>query len=61
MKRPKKGNVKAVWEITEKLKQCDWKSSGNFDDVGIAIGGGRGKAPKTTWEEAYENLFMNIC
>ena len=61
IKRPKKENVKAVWEITEKLKQCDWESSGNFDDVGIAIGGGRGKASKTTWEEAYENLFKNIC
>ena len=51
----RKEDIKAVWEISEKLK----KVSNPFSYVGIVseIGGGRGEDPKITWEEAYQALF----
>ena len=54
MKRAKKEDVKALWEIAEKFR---------FKDLGIVSGGGRAREedPKTSWEEAYENQLHNIC
>ena len=43
--------VKAVWEISEEVQVEDRPP----------IGGGRGRDPKITWEEAYETLLKNIC
>ena len=56
MKRPKKEDVKAVWEIAEMFNPFIF-----INGERIVIGGGRGEAPKTTWEEAYENQLKNIC
>ena len=53
--RPQKKNVKAVWEISEVVTVTSLKA--NYP----AIGGGRGKDPKITWEEAYETLLKVIC
>ena len=51
MKRAKKEDVKALWQIAEK-----------FDFQGLKIGGGRDREdPKTSWEEAYENHLHQIC
>ena len=54
MKRAKKEDVKALWEIAEKFR---------FKDLGIVSGGGRAREEdsKTSWEEAYENQLHNIC
>ena len=54
MKRAKKEDVKALWEIAEKFR---------FKDLGIVSGGGRAREEdsKTSWEEAYENHLYNIC
>ena len=54
MKRAKKEDVKALWEIAEKFR---------FKDLGIVSGGGRAReeGSKTSWEEAYENQLQNIC
>ena len=41
----KRENVKAIWEIAERV----WARE-------IEIGGGRREDPKTTWEEACEEL-----
>ena len=51
--RPKMKYVKAVWEISEEvsIRKNMWTT----------IGGGRGKDPKITWEEAYETLLRAIC
>ena len=63
MVKAKKEDVKAVWEIAEKLMQesnpFDYHHADNND--GIVVGGGRGEDPKTTWEEAYEILLKKIC
>ena len=53
--RPQKKNVKAVWEISEVVTVTSLKA--NYP----AIGGGRGKDPKISWEEAYETLLKVIC
>ena len=57
MQRAGKVDVKAVWEITEKMELL----SKITNQVQIVIGGGRGEDPKTNWEEAYETLLKNIC
>ena len=49
MKSAKKEDVKAIWEIAEKFL-------GIRGFWGIEIGGGRREDPKTTWEEACEEL-----
>ena len=55
IQKTRKEDLKAVWEITEKLELV-----GNGGDLrgyfgaGIAMGGGREEDPKTTWED-----FMN--
>ena len=46
--RARMEDVKAVWEIAEKLNLGYYDVNG-----GIVIGGGWGEDPKTTWEEAY--------
>ena len=48
-----KEDVRAVWEITEKVKIFGL----GFENL---IGGGRDKDTNVTWEEAYELLNM-IC
>ena len=55
MQEARKEDIKAVWEISEKLKNI----SNPFVLVGgvSEIGGGRGEDPKITWEEAYQALF----
>ena len=51
-------DVKAVWEITEKMEVVvDEDNPGTV----IQIGGGRGEEPKITWEEAYQTVLHNIC
>ena len=50
-----KEDVRAVWEISEKVEICTFGLLGR--DV---IGGGRAKDTNVTWEEAYEFLNM-IC
>ena len=42
-----KEDVKAIWEISEKIKVD-----------GRRVGGGRDKDSNVTWEEAYESLNM---
>ena len=54
MKRAKEEDVKAIWEISEKFFATDEKFFAT--DGRIVIGGGRREDPKTTWEEAYEDL-----
>ena len=49
IQKTQKEDLKAVWEIAEKLEFV-----GNGD--GIAMGGGRGGDPKTSWEAAYKTL-----
>ena len=49
--RPNLKFVKAVWEISEEVQVEDRPP----------IGGGRGRDPKITWEEAYETLLNKIC
>ena len=56
MKRAKKEDVKAVWEIAERFNPFIYINAER-----IVIGGGRGEDPKTTWEEAYENQLKHIC
>ena len=53
--RPKMKFVKAVWEMSEEVKVVDFRT--NLPP----IGGGRGRDPKITWEEAYETLLKTIC
>ena len=55
MQRARKEDVKAVWEIAEKLRHYFYNHNG-----GTVIGAGRGEEPKTTWEEAYETLLENM-
>ena len=50
IQKTQKEDLKAVWEIAEKLEFV-----GNGD--GIAMGGGRGGDPKTSWEEAYQTFL----
>ena len=49
--RPNMKFVKAVWEISEEVLVEDRPP----------IGGGRGRDPKITWEEAYETSLKYIC
>ena len=62
-----KEDVKKVWEIVEKLEvkvyDEDWEDTpfGLLRPTHVLIGGGRGEEPKTSWEEAYENLLNIIC
>ena len=58
-KQGHKENVKAVWEIAEKLEVV--VIDNDFPGTLTLIGGGRGEEPKTTWEEAYETVLNNIC
>ena len=53
--RPKMKFVKAVWEMSEEVKVVDFRT------YLPPIGGGRGRDPKITWEEAYETLLKTIC
>ena len=55
IKRVKKEDVRAVWEIAERFR--------SVIEERIEIGGGRAteEDPKTTWEEAYENQLKKIC
>ena len=65
--RPKMKFVKAVWEISEEVF-VDLGTTGGYrwgtnflvGDL-PCIGGGRGRDPKITWEEAYETLLKYIC
>ena len=53
-KRPKEADFKAIWEISEEVVL-------DYCYEFTHIGGGRGKDPKITWEEAYLTLMRNIC
>ena len=58
--RASKQDVKTVWEIVEKVKVE--MTNGKNQNWFVQIGGGKGKEPKTTWEEAYyEALLESIC
>ena len=56
IEKAKKEDVRAVWEIVERFIPFDM-------GVDIVVGGSRAGEhdPKTTWEEAYQNLLKNIC
>ena len=56
--RPNMKFVKAVWEISEEVQVVDRH---RFIGGRPPTGGGRGRDPKITWEEAYETLLKNIC
>ena len=58
-KQASKEDVKAVWEITEKMEVV--VIDGDNPGTVIQIGGGRGKESKMTWEEAYQTVLYNMC
>ena len=57
-------DLKAVWEITEKL-EAEFYTMSNEEQIQEQIrtyGGGRGmQEPKATWEEVYQDVLKNIC
>ena len=59
VKQGHKEDVKAVWEITEKMEVVVINE--DYPGTVIQIGGGRGEDPKITWEEAYQTVLYNIC
>ena len=59
-----KEDLKAVWEITEKLEPEFYTMSNEeqFQEQFRTYGGGRGmQEPKATWEEVYQDVLKNIC
>ena len=48
-----KEDVRAVWEISEKVELFTFGQLGRYN-----VGGGRDKDTNVTWEEAYELLKM---
>ena len=57
-KQIQKEDVKAVWEITEKMEVVVFTDE---DTPGMLIQVGGGREPKITWEEAYQTVLHNIC
>ena len=58
-KQASKEDVKAVWEITEKMEVV--VIDGDNPGAVIQVGGGRGKESKMTWEKAYQTVLYNMC
>ena len=56
-KTEQKEDVKAVWEITEKVEVQDSHPAGTV----VQIEGGRGKESKITFEEAFQTVLYKIC
>ena len=55
-------DLKAVWEITEKLVVEFYTMSNEEKILTRTYGGGRGmQEPKATWEEVYQDVLKNIC
>ena len=56
-------DLKAVWEITEKLVVEFYTMSNEELALTRTYGGGRGvqQEPKATWEEVYQDVLKNIC
>ena len=55
-------DLKAVWEITEKLVVEFYTMSNEEQILTRTYGGGRGvQEPKATWEEVYQDVLKNIC
>ena len=57
-----KEDLKAVWEITEKMEAEFYTMSNEEQILTRTYGGGRGvHEPKATWEEVYQDVLKNIC
>ena len=57
-----KEDLKAVWEITEKLEAYFYTMSNEELVLTCTYGGGRGAhEPKATWEEVHQDVLKNIC
>ena len=57
----KEEDVKAVWEITEKLEVEFYKMSNEELVITNRYGGARGLDAKTTWEEVFQGGLNRIC
>ena len=56
-----KEDVKAVWEITEKMEVFFYTMSNEELVLTSGCAGGRGIDPKTTWEDVYQDVLKKIC
>ena len=57
-----KQDLKAVWEITEKMEAEFYTMSNEEQILTRTYGGGRGvQESNATWEEVYQDLLKNIC